>query len=65
MSRYQVKPREDGCGPYRWAHVVRSQCGELQAGTIYCQLGDELDQSERIALRAACDANGYEMRKIS
>lgn len=65
MSRYQVKRREDGHGPYRWCHVIRSRSGKLEAGTIYCQLGDELNDAERERLRLACDANGYESRRVS
>jgi len=42
MARYQVKPREDVRGPYRWSHVVKRHA-QLRQGTIYTQMGDDLD----------------------
>ena len=44
MPRYQVKPREDGRGPYRWSHVVKNPMGGgLRQGSIYRQMGDDLN----------------------
>jgi len=45
MPRYQVKPREDGRGPYRWSHVVKNpllknmEGGTLRQGSIYRHTG--------------------------
>ena len=64
MARYQVKPREDGRGPYRWSHVVKRHSG-LRQGTIYTQLGDDLDALETKALVALCDKAGFEMRRVA
>ena len=50
MARYQVKPREDGRGPYRWSHVVKRH-NALRQGTIYTQLGDELDAQDAAQLQ--------------
>jgi len=64
MARYHTRPREDGRGPYRWAHVVKTPAGFAQ-GSIYRQAGDELDDSEALKLRGICDQNGFELRKVS
>ena len=42
MARFQAKPREDGKGPYRWAHVVRSSKGfrlgfVCEGDAIHCE----------------------------
>ena len=43
MPRYQVKPREDGRGPYRWSHVAKNPMGgALRQGSIYRRIGDDL-----------------------
>jgi hypothetical protein len=66
MSRYQVKPREDGRGPYRWSHVVKNPMGgALRQGSIYRQMGDDLGAEDTEKLRALCDENGFEMRRVS
>jgi len=64
MARYQVKPREDGHGPYRWSHVVKRHSG-LHQGTIYTQMGDELDAQDSSKLRELCDSAGFEMRRVA
>ena len=65
MSRYQVKPREDGRGPYRWPHVVKNPIGgALRQGSIYRQMGDDLGAEDAENLRALCDKNGFEMRRV-
>lgn len=64
MARYQVKPREDGRGPYRWSHVVKRHSG-LRQGTIYTQMGDELDANETVTLRGLCDKAGFELRRVA
>lgn len=65
MSRYQVKPREDGRGPYRWSHVVKNPMGgALRQGSIYRQMGDDLGAEDAENLRALCDKNGFEMRRV-
>lgn len=66
MSRYQVKPREDGRGPYRWSHVVKNPMGgALRQGSIYRQMADDLGAEDTEKLRALCDENGFEMRRVS
>lgn len=62
MAHFQAKPREDGRGPYRWAHVVTTPKG-LALGTIYRQLGDDLLNSEANTLRALCDRYGFDLRR--
>ena len=64
MARYQAKPREDGHGPYRWAHVVKTPRG-LALGTIYCKLGDDLTQDDTRTLRALCDRHGFNLRRVA
>lgn len=65
MSRYQVKPFEDGRGPYRWSHVVKNPMGgALRQGSIYRTLGDDLGAEDAAKLRALCDKNGFEMRRV-
>jgi hypothetical protein len=64
MARYQVKPREDGRGPYRWSHVVKRHSG-LRQGTIYTQMGDDLDAAEVANLRGLCDKAGFDMRRVA
>jgi|TARA_B100000749_G_scaffold144317_1_gene110747 hypothetical protein len=64
MARFQARPREDGRGPYRWAHVVKTPQGFAQ-GTIYHQSGDEFDEAEARELRALCDRMGFELRRAS
>ena len=64
MARYQVKPREDGRGPYRWSHVVKRHA-QLCQGTIYTQIGDELDAHDTAALISLCDRAGFEMRRVA
>ena len=64
MARYQTRPREDGRGPYRWAHVVKTPAGFAQ-GSIYRQAGDDLDDSEARALRGVCELHGFEIRRVS
>lgn len=66
MSRYQVRPREDGCDPYRWSHVVRSSNGHgLRQGSIYRQAGDELNPNDVVRLIKLCDRAGFEMRRVA
>ena len=64
MARYQVKPREDGHGPYRWSHVVRRH-GNLRQGTICTQMGDDLDSDDAALLRGLCDKAGFELRRVA
>jgi len=64
MARYQVKPREDGRGPYRWSHVVKRH-NALRQGTIYTQLGDELDAQDAAHLQSLCDTAGFELRRVA
>tara|TARA_R110000744_G_scaffold120396_1_gene224372 strand:+ start:14801 stop:15004 length:204 start_codon:yes stop_codon:yes gene_type:complete len=64
MARYQTRPREDGRGPYRWAHVVKTPAGFAQ-GSIYRQAGNELDDGEARALRGVCELHGFEIRRVS
>lgn len=64
MARFQARPREDGRGPYRWSHVVKTPKGFAQ-GTIYHQSGDEFDEAEARELRAHCDREGIELRRAS
>ena len=63
MACFQAKPREDGRGPYRWAHVVKTAKG-LALGTIYRQLGDDLSSDDAATLRALCDRHGFELRRV-
>lgn len=66
MSRYQVKPREDGRGPYRWSHVVKNPMGgALRQGSIYRQMGDDLTPQDVTKLRELCDLGGFELRKVA
>lgn len=66
MSRYQIKLREDGRGPYRWSHVVKNRAGgALRQGSIYRQMGDELSPDEVTELRSLCAKNGFEMRRVA
>lgn len=66
MARFQIKPREDGRGPYRWSHVVKNrQGGALRRGSIYRQIGDELDAADTAKLRTLCDKNGFELRRVA
>ena len=66
MSRYQVKPREDGHGPYRWSHVVKNpNGGALRQGTIYRQMGDDLSPEDVSKLQTLCDLQGFEMRRTA
>jgi len=66
MARYQIKPREDGRGPYRWSHVVKnSHGGKLRQGSIYRQMGDELDAADSAQLKKLCSQNGFELRRVS
>ena len=64
MARYQARPREDGRGPYRWAHVVKTPAGFAQ-GTIYHPSGDDLSEADARELRALCDRMGFELRRAS
>jgi len=64
MARFQARPREDGRGPYRWAHVVKTPQGFAQ-GTIYRQSGDQLDEADARELRALGDQMGFELRRAS
>ena len=71
MPRYQVKPREDGRGPYRWSHVVKNpllknmEDGTLRQGSIYRTLGDDLTPEDTAKLRELCDKGGFEMRRVA
>lgn len=66
MSRYQVKPREDGRGPYRWSHVVKNPMGgALRQGNIYRTLGDDLTPEEVSKLITLCDTQGFDMRRVA
>lgn len=66
MARFQIKPREDGRGPYRWSHVVKNRAGgALRQGSIYRQIGDELDTADTAKLRTLCDKNGFELRRVA
>ncbi|MEL7546091.1 MAG: hypothetical protein AAGJ84_05530 [Pseudomonadota bacterium] len=62
MARFQAKPREDGYGPYRWAHVVRSQ-QSFRLGSIYRQLGDDLTPDECRTLVQTCAREGFDLRR--
>ena len=63
MARYQVKPAEDGRGPYRWAHVIRTPTGFAQ-GTIYQQLGDDLSKDGAKSLTDLCARMKFDMRRV-
>lgn len=64
MACYQVKPREDGRGPYRWLHVVKTRNGKaLRQASIYCQIGDDLNVNEVSRLIGLCSTEGFEMRR--
>ena len=63
MAHFQAKPREDGRGPYRWAHVVRSKDG-FRLGSIYRQLGDDLTPDEIQNLIQTCTQNGFDLRRV-
>ena len=66
MPRYQVKPREDGRGPYRWSHVLKNPMGGgLRQGSIYRQMGDDLTPEDTAKLRELCDKGGFEMRRVA
>ena len=66
MARYQVKPREDGRGPYRWSHVVKNtRGGALRQGSIYRQIGDDLTPKDVNRLRELCHKSGFEMRRVA
>ena len=66
MPRYQVKPREDGRGPYRWSHVVKNPMGGgLRQGSIYRQMRDDLTTVDTAKLRELCDKGGFEMRRVA
>jgi len=62
MTRFQIRMRDDGRGPYRWEHVVRTQDG-LACGNIYRREGDTLTEAEAQALQSACDEAGFELRE--
>jgi len=64
MARYQVKPREDGHGPYRWSHVVKRHA-QLRQGTIYTRIGSDLDDQDTAHLRKLCEKAGFEMRRVA
>ena len=64
MARFQARPREDGLGPYRWAHVVKTPQGFAQ-GTIYHQSCNALSEADVRELRALCDREGFELRRAS
>lgn len=65
-QRYQVKPREDGRGPYRWSHVVKNpHGGALRQGSIYRQMGDDLAPEDVQKLRDICNKQGFEMRRVA
>ena len=65
-QRYQVKPREDGRGPYRWSHVVKNpRGGALRQGSMYRQMGDQLSPQDVSDLRRICDKQGFEMRRVA
>lgn len=66
MIRYQVKPREDGRGPYRWSHVVKNPMGgALRQGSIYRTFGDDFSPDEVSKLRALCDKNGFDVGRVA
>lgn len=62
MTRFQIRMRDDGRGPYRWEHVVRTQDG-LARGNIYHRQGDVLTDAEAQVLQLACDEAGFELRE--
>jgi len=64
MARYQVRPREDGRGPYRWSHVVKTR-NSLRQGSIYRQIGDELTSADAAQLVTLCDKAGFDMRRVT
>lgn len=64
MARYQVKRREDGRGPYRWSHVVKRH-GQIRQGTIYTQMGDDLDAQDAARLCELCDSAGFDLRRVA
>jgi len=64
MARFQVKPREDGNGPYRWSHVVKRNSA-LRQGSIYRHLGDDLTADDTAKLITLCDKSGFDMRRVA
>ena len=64
MAYFQVKRSEDGRGPYRWAHVVKSPSGEFRQGSIYRQLGDNLDKEDAVTLAHLCAREGFDLRCV-
>jgi len=60
----EVKPREDGHGPYRWSHVVKRN-GQIKQGTIYTQMGDVLDAQDAAHLQTLCDSAGFDLRRVA
>jgi len=65
MSRFQVRPREDGRGSYRWNHVVKNGQGGLRQGSIYHTLGHDLNANDVTRLISLCDKAGFEMRRVA
>jgi len=39
--------------------------GAARIGTIYTQLGDELDAQDAAHLQTLCDQAGFEMRRVA
>ncbi len=60
----QVKRAENGRGPYRWAHVVKSPAGDFRQGSIYRQLGDDLGPDEVKTLTRLCGREGFDLRCV-
>jgi len=51
-------------GDFLWSHVVKRH-NALRQGTIYTQLGDELDAQDAAQLQTLCDSAGFEMRRVA
>ena len=64
MAYFQVKRTDDGRGPYRWAHVVKSPNGDFRQGSIYRQLGDNLDNEDALNLAQLCVREGFDLRCV-
>lgn len=63
MARFEIRRKEDGRGPYRWMHVIRTQEG-LALGNIYCKQGDDLTTDEALDLRRHAARAGFEVRRV-
>ena len=62
MARFEIRRKEDGRGPYRWMHVIRTPDG-LALGNIYCKQGNDLTTDEALDLRRHAARAGFEVRR--